>query len=180
MTDPREVSAAGGVDREAFGRLVSPHLPRLIAYAWALCGEYQAGQDVVQEALLIAYQKREQAPAPPGLGGWLGTIVRFEALNTRRKRVRIEPLAEDLIERLYGPSSVAGSPKRMDALSSCVQSLAGRVSELVRAHYFGGLSLGEVAPRLGMSLAATKQLLYRARLALKSCIQRRLASEVTT
>lgn len=181
LTPYEEMAAeAKADDRGAFERLISSYLPRLVAYAWALCGDYQTGQDVVQEVLLVAYRKRESMPPAAGLAGWLLTIVRFEALNARRKLARVEPLADELIDRLYGSAAPSCSPKQVEALSRCVESLVGRMSELVRAHYFGGLSLREIAPRLGLSLNATKQLLYRARLALRACVQKRLATETTS
>lgn len=164
-------------ERKSFGRLVTPHLPRLIAYAWALLGDYHAAQDVVQEALLVASRKLPQAPPAETFRAWLMGVVRFQALNARRKRERRETVIEEAIDRLYGMTSSAARPGQVEALAECVQSLVGRMAEILRAHYFANTSLSDIAGGLGMSLASVKQILYRGRLALKGCVEKRLASE---
>jgi len=170
-----ERAKAGG--REAFERLVEPHVPMLFAYGRALCGDYHLAMDVVQQTLLIAYRKLHLFFPEADFSVWLRAICRREALDTRRRAARAAPsVLVEAVEAAYETAGPEDSPRR-GALARCLGSLEGRSGQLVRRHYFDGTDLATLSKALGMTLAAAKQLLYRTRLALRECIRKRLAAE---
>ena len=63
------------------------------------------------------------------------------------------------------------------ALAACRQRLAKTAALAIQGRYDEGLSLEVLADRLQRSVAATTQLLYRARLALRDCIESQLAAQ---
>jgi RNA polymerase sigma factor (sigma-70 family) len=82
-----ERAAAG--DGQAFAELVAPHRGELLRFAGRMLREDgQAGEEVVQEAMLNAYRALEQGTRPERLRPWLFQIVRNGALNSRRRRGR--------------------------------------------------------------------------------------------
>jgi RNA polymerase sigma-70 factor (ECF subfamily) len=167
-------------DTAAFEESVKPHLAMLFAYSRAICGDHHAAQDVVQETVLIAYRKLSLFFVEADFSTWLRAIARREALNARKKLAKMPLLAEDAIERYYAePQSEAESPERQ-ALRACLQLLAGRMSSVIRGYYFEGRPLAELAASMNQTVSAVKQLLYRARLALRDCVRRRLAQESGT
>jgi len=52
--ETRLLKAAQGGDPKAFERVLRPHLPMLFAYSRAICGDFHAAEDVVQETAQIA------------------------------------------------------------------------------------------------------------------------------
>jgi RNA polymerase sigma-70 factor (ECF subfamily) len=168
---------AGSV--EAFEDLVKPHVPMLFAYGRAICGDYHDANDVVQATLIIAYRKLNHFFPEADFSTWLRAIARREALDARKKRARSRLITMEQIEEVYSnPLPVETSPRKR-ALVECLKQLSGRAGKIVRTHYFEGDRLGAIAKKLNMTLAAVKQLLYRARLSLMDCIRKRLSMEAS-
>jgi RNA polymerase sigma-70 factor (ECF subfamily) len=169
---------AGDVD--AFEEAVRQHLPMLFAYSRAICGDYHAAQDVVQETALIAFRKLDHFFQEADFATWLRAIARREALNARKKLAKVTLITEEAIERYYqDPSPEPSSPERQ-ALGRCLQTLGGRMSKVIHGHYYEGRPLAELAESMNQTVTAMKQLLYRARLTLRDCVRRRLAQENAT
>jgi RNA polymerase sigma-70 factor (ECF subfamily) len=164
-------------DRHAFEQALLPYLAMLFAYSRAICGDYHAAQDVVQETALIAFRNLHHLFPEADFATWLRAIARRQALAARRKLTRVVLVAEDAIEKVYqDPAPVATGP-RYDALAACLKILAGRMARVIRAHYFQGCTLEEVARSMAVNVSTVKQLLYRARLRLRECVQQRLSME---
>ena len=164
-------------DGAAFESLLVPHLPMLFAYGRALCGEYHAAADVVQETALIAFRRLEHFFPEADFAGWLKAIARREALAARRKAAKLTPLVEELIEAAFSdPTPAAVGPQR-EALAKCLELLSGRSRDVIRAHYFDGLKLLDIATAAKVKLNTVKSLLHRARLSLEDCVRRRMGSE---
>ncbi len=165
--------------REAFERLLLPHLPMLLAYARTVCGDYHLAQDAVQETAIIAFRKLNLYFGEADFASWLKAIARREALSARRKRP--VPAAEEIIEQAFDdPTPDAAAPER-EALRTCLEALGlrnERGARVVRAHYFEGSPLAEIARAMEANLNTVKTILHRARLNLEECVQRR-AREAT-
>jgi RNA polymerase sigma-70 factor (ECF subfamily) len=167
-------------DTAAFEEVMKPHLPMLFAYSRAICGDFHAAQDVVQETALIAYRKLAHFFREADFATWLRAIARREALSARKKVTKMTLLTEEAIERYYlQTESEPASPERQ-ALKECLKLLAGKMSRVVRGHYYEGRRLADLAASMDQTVSAVKQLLYRARLALRDCVRRRLAQDSGT
>lgn len=162
---------------EAFEELARRYSAMLFAYARAVCGDHHAAFDVVQQTLLIAYRKLDLFFPEADFGTWLRSIARREALDVRRQIGRSRAITLEAVEAYYqDPDPPEASPRRR-ALAECVGSLEGRAGRVVRSHYYEGVKIPELARSAGMTAPAVKQLLYRARLALRECVRRRLSLE---
>lgn len=182
MMGPDEVqllTEAKAGSSDAFERVVARYLPKLLAYSWAICGDYHTAQDALQESLLIAYDKLGQFEPGTDLLSWLRAITRHCSLSARRKLTKTAPVTEEAIERLYDTAASEGLSFEGEALSKCLQSLGGPFQRVVRDHYYSGMTLSDIAGAIGTTVSAVKQALYRARLALRDCVRRRLSTEAT-
>lgn len=164
-------------DAEAFELLVTPHLAMLFAYSRAICTDYHAAQDVVQETAIIAFRNLEHLFPEVDFCTWLRAIARRQALEARRKLHRFPKFAEDALERVYQDPAAPAVLAQRRLLNDCIRALGERVQDVIREHYFRGSGLSEVATRLKTSVAAVKQLLYRARKMLEECVKKRLSLE---
>ena len=89
----------------------------------------------------------------------------------------LQSLAEaaDELERT-SPSSLHG-----DALMACLDRLPPRSRRLMTQRYAGGCAdTHELARRMGRSVQAVYAQVKRIKLALRNCVQRRLAAEAHT
>lgn len=86
------------LDIETFSSAFQEASPRLLAIALAMCRSRQTAQDLVQEAGLIAWRKRESFTEGTDFAAWTGQIVRNLSLRHNRdtRRRHMLPLEESL------------------------------------------------------------------------------------
>lgn len=132
-------------------------------------------QDVVQQTALIAWRKLGCLFPEMDFGSWLKGIARREALTEQRKAARFRLVIEEILEAAFDdPTPAAVAPER-EALEACLKQLDKQPAEIIRAHYFQGQKLTEIAQMKQMNSNTVRTILYRARLALGDCIRGRLA-----
>lgn len=151
----------------------------LLAYLYALSGDYHQAEDLVQEALLIAARKREHYFPEADFAAWLRAIARNAWKRERRAGARrpmpvliVDQLADEAFsEERYAEEHWA--PER-EALSHCLDQLQTTDQELVRGHFSSGRRYAELAAAAGRTLSWVKVRMFRARKALADCVRRRL------
>ncbi len=129
----------------------------------------------------MLWKKREEFEAGTSFRAWAFRVARFQAMAFLKREKRRGELVfgEEVIEKLAGEAEVIfeGQEERVSALRTCLGNLTEGDRDLVRGHYFEGLSMREQAKRVGRSVGALRQVLFRIRGALRVCIARRLAEE---
>jgi RNA polymerase sigma-70 factor (ECF subfamily) len=141
----------------------------LSSVAYRLLGSESEAEDAVQEAWLRL--SRSDTTAIDNLGGWLTTVVSrvcLEMLRSRKSR-REEPLEADAAESVTHDED--GNPEREAVLADSVGLAmlvvldalppAERVAFVL--HDVFALPFDEIAPIVGRSAEATRQLASRAR-----------------
>jgi RNA polymerase sigma-70 factor (ECF subfamily) len=179
-SETRLIQSAKAGNIDAFERALRPHLPMLFAYSRAICGDFHVAEDVVQETSQIAYRKLNYLIPEADFAGWLKAIARRQALAARRKLTKTNLVTEEVIERVYQDPLPATGGRRGEALIECIDQLEGRSAHAVKAHYFEGIKVSDLAPRLEMTPVAVRQLLHRVRTLLLECVRRRLGAESLT
>jgi RNA polymerase sigma-70 factor (ECF subfamily) len=179
-TESRLLKTAQAGDPKAFERVLRPHLAMLFAYSRAICGDFHAAEDVVQETAQIAYRKLNYLIPEADFAGWLKAIARRQALAARRSLTKTNLVGDDVIERVYQDPAPATAGRRGEALTECIDRLEGRAAQAVKGHYFQGVKLNELADKMGMTSVAMRQLLHRVRVLLLECVRRRLSVENPT
>jgi RNA polymerase sigma factor (sigma-70 family) len=157
-------------ENDALAEQFEAYRDHLRAVAYRMLGSSSEADDAVQEAWL-----RLSRSGPEGvqnLGGWLTTVVARVCLDMLRSRTsrREEPLSEQAPQELV--SQAAGAdPEHETVLADSVGlallvvldtlSPAERLAFVL--HDMFAVPFGEIAPILGRSPAAAKQLASRAR-----------------
>lgn len=163
------VLAAQNGDTAAIAALVSGSHPHVRRFAHSLCASPQDAEDAAQEALIILYRRIGTLRATGALGSWMFRIVRNECLRrSRQMKVRtpdsvvedvVRSVEDDVLERLEAErvaTAVAALPEdqRRVVIMRDVQGYPGRA----------------VAEALGLSTAAMKSRLHRARSAVQQLL----------
>ena len=161
-------------DVAAFEDAIAPHLPMLLAYSRAICNDHHTAEDVVQETALIASRNIKNLFEEADFSGWLKAIARRQSLSARRKDLKMRPMLESVIETAYeNPEPDASTPQK-SALSECLKSLSERAHSIVKAHYFDGSGIKQMAEKFELNPNTVKTILSRARQALEECTQRQI------
>ncbi|HEY3888387.1 MAG TPA: sigma-70 family RNA polymerase sigma factor [Caulobacteraceae bacterium] len=160
--------ADGYAEPASLDRLMAELRPRLHRYCARMVGSAVDGEDVVQEALAKA------AAAYPTGGGverpenWLFRIAHNTALDALRLRKRQVPLAAFDLAGMADPAGAADARVAATAgLAAFMHLPAAQRSSVVLMDVLG-YSLAETVEILGVSLAAVKAALHRARARLKT------------
>ena len=134
-----------------------------LAYRWAKnSGE---AEDIAQDALLRAWDKRATLRNPKARTQWLGVIVRHEAFR-RYARTRPEPVSMQDYDPGADDERVLATVERAD-LHQAVSNLNERDRLLVRLRYHEDMTQEAIARRLGIPDGTVKVRLHRVRAKLR-------------
>src|SRR5918994_371724 len=154
------------------------HRARLRAVAYRMLGSTSEAEDAVQETWLRLV--RSGADGVENLGGWLTTVVARVCLNMlRSRRSRREESLEGPLGETFGarvPDPIVGRADETDpehealladsvglALLVVLETLSPAERLAFVLHDTFGVPFGEIAPIVGRSPAAARQLASRAR-----------------
>lgn len=163
------VEAAQRGDAESISALVSDSYPHVMQFARALCASPDDAEDAAQEALLILYSKIGMLRATGALSSWMFRIIRNECLRRARLSLRnAAPPREDSTE--YLEENVL---RRLEAdrVAAAVAALPEDQRRVLIMRDVQGYSGHAVAEALGLSTAAMKSRLHRARAAVRESLQ---------
>ena len=154
----------------------------LLAYAWALLGDYARAEDVVQSAFLVVMDKYADYREGTSMLAWCRSIVRvkvYEALRERNRLVATEDsLLHDAVSFAFDEAQeteqTAARMERLERLRECMLKLTPRLRSLLEASLQPGASYAQIGRAAGMSVEAVRKGLYRVRAALRDCVNKRL------
>jgi RNA polymerase sigma-70 factor (ECF subfamily) len=164
---PDEVLAdrAADGDTRAFAVLVTRYGRMLRNYAVHVLGGSASSDDVVQEALVAAWQQLDELQDRTAVRSWLIRIVTRKALDQAR---RTRPT--DDIDAIEVPASPATSPELLAEAGSLGTALAAALDglpEVQRRSWtlreLGGLTYDEIAAETGLPVSTVRGALARAR-----------------
>lgn len=178
-SDPLPEQPAGPLAHEQFMRLFLQSERELLRYVMVLVPNVTEARDVVQDTAVALWQRiADYDPARP-FTPWACRFALNEArMHLRRTRRRRWVMADDVVE-LIDAQRVAEAPQldeRRSHLRSCLEHLPERQHQVVHAYYFDEQDVPALSRLTGLTTEAVYKVLQRSRLALQSCIERKLES----
>lgn len=184
MQDEQElVSRLQAGDRGAFFEMVEQHSPRIYSLALRMMDDPHEAEDILQETFMSAAQHIGTFRGQSSLGTWLYRIATNLALMRLRRKLPVRVSLDDTPEGLGSPIALPGSwvdlPEaellNQEAREE-MQRAVGLLPENLRVVFLlrdvEDVSTAETADILGLSVAAVKSRLLRARLALRDDLSR--------
>ena len=154
-----------GGGRAAFDEIVRRHRPSLIAFAGTLAPQSRA-EDVVQDSLLKAYSALQEGAQPELLRAWLFRIVRNTAIDAQRGVRHHEELDENY-DGVEQPPQALERRERLATLVAAIGDLPRAQREAIIKRELEGRGHEEIGDALDLSPGAVRQLIFRARHALR-------------
>lgn len=176
MAAPEEntlLEAARAGDAEALEALLEQQESRVYRFARRLCRHHEDAEDVLQESLLAAARGLSGFRGASSLSTWLFTIARSHCIKKRR-RSRFAPTevsleageadaARESPDPAPDPEEALHSRRLEAALERAIAGLDRKYREIFVLRDVEGLTAPEVATVTGLSIAAIKSRLHRAR-----------------
>lgn len=152
---------------------------QLIAYAYALLGDYSTADDAVQDAMLTVVRKYDQFTEGTSIMAWCRSIVRLEVLRIRQKQHRDRTLVARLLEDSIGQAFneydsvdfANQDAQRRKALVKCLGKLTQQGRLVLQGRFAESLSYAQIGKKVGMSLEAVRKSLYRQKKQLRNCVE---------
>jgi RNA polymerase sigma-70 factor (ECF subfamily) len=189
-----EVALLAGLrqrDRHACTCVLKWFMPRLYQLALRMTGNADEAEDVVQEGFIKACNQIDRFEGRSGLGSWLYRIVLNTALMHLRQQKagdlhRMPPAAEDMVPAVEMVPDGADDPgdqllavELRAQIDAAIVALPAALRTAFVLRDLEGLSTAEAARALGISEAALKVRLHRARLALRAALAGYLTEAAT-
>jgi RNA polymerase sigma factor (sigma-70 family) len=178
------VLAACSGDSHAFVELSGPHSKRILLRLYRITNNWQDAEDALQEALMKAFVHLDSFQGKAAFSTWLTSIAINTALMLLRNRREIRDTALDnagevgaysewdLKDPRDNPEQCFERQQRSNLIQSGILHLPPGLRKVVELQHSRDLSNKEIARCLGISVAATKSRLLRARTALRVFVQR--------
>jgi RNA polymerase sigma-70 factor, ECF subfamily len=169
------------------------HRPYLLRFALAQLRDRSTAEDAVQETYLAAIQGADRFAGQSALRTWLIGILKHKIIDQMRRTAR-EPRLESLgdeartedLDAFFGedghflepPGEWEGPDKALqerrffEALERCLEGLPKNTARAFMLREVMGLETGEICKELGVSASNCWVLLYRARMALRACLEK--------
>jgi RNA polymerase sigma-70 factor (ECF subfamily) len=165
--------------------------PYLLRYASLELRNREAAEDAVQETLLAALAAEASFAGRSNLRTWLTGILKHKIVDAIRRSSRERPLegadaeaSEEDLEARFDQSGHWREPPQpwpekaledkqfLQALEECLAALPARTGRvfLMREHL--GFETGDICKELGITPTHCWVLLYRARMALRECLEK--------
>jgi RNA polymerase sigma-70 factor (ECF subfamily) len=180
MGDELLVQAAKSGNRSAFVELCERHSKKLLPRIYRITKNREDAEDVLQDSLLKAYVHLKSFECRSSFSSWLTRIAINTALMLLRKRRGLEvpidhPSNDSQSWRTWEPWDHSETPEshyvrreREELLKSVILRLPQKFREAVELRHALGYSTSEIAQTLGISVAAAKSRLLRARMAVRA------------
>ncbi|MFF4367497.1 RNA polymerase sigma factor [Streptomyces sp. NPDC001594] len=168
----RLITAAQGGDLDSLTALVSGSHPNVRRFARSLCATPEDAEDAAQEALIILYRKIGMLRASGALASWMFRIVRNECLRRARAVVRERDREHPAADGPAVDSAEDEALRRLEAgrVAAAVAALPDDQRRVLVMRDVQGLSGRMVADALGLTTAAMKSRLHRARAAVRETL----------
>jgi RNA polymerase sigma-70 factor (ECF subfamily) len=174
-----------------FRSQIEAQRPYLLRYASMELRNSDAAEDAVQETLLAALAAEASFAGRSNLRTWLTGILKHKIIDTIRRTSRERPLESldgestiDDLEALFDetghwreppqawPEQALQEKQFLQALEKCLAALPARTGHvfLMREHL--GFDTPDICKELGITSTHCWVLLYRARMALRECLEK--------
>jgi RNA polymerase sigma-70 factor (ECF subfamily) len=183
ISDEALVSTAKSGDANAFVELSKRHSNRVLLTTYRITRNWQDAEDALQDSLLKAFSHLNGFQQKSSFATWLTRIAINSALMIlRKKRVCVEVSIDgsddpdDKYERWEArsltedPESRFARSEREELLRDAILRLPPVCREVVELRQAKDYSAREIAQALGISVAAVKSRLSRARLTLRAAL----------
>ena len=164
-----------------FDALMRPQLDKLYRLGFRLTGERADAEDLVQDVLIKAYERRDELTSIAALGAWLARVLYNQFIDKQRqyarRRLRSVPLDDETVPQ-RDHDQHAPTPEQQATLQFDITRLNKALAELslehravLLMHDSEGYKLHEIQTITGVSLGTLKSRLHRARARLRELLK---------
>jgi len=169
--------------------------PRLVAFARLQLRDASLAEDIVQDAMLTAFEKRASFEGRSEFETWVFGILKFKLLDQLRQQRRQgtwhpidQDMDDDTLDRLFQhnghwqpaarpsawgePEHVLENERFWQVFDACLLALPDTIARVFALRELMGLSTDDICKEIGITETNCWVILHRARLRLRECLGR--------
>jgi len=170
MTDGEAIERTLDGDEEAFRVLVERHGRNVFRLACRMTGNADDAEDVVQEAMIRAYQRLSTFERRASFSTWLHQIAvrcALDLIDSRKRRREQQdseenPMLERIEDKRPHPERQTFGAQTRDHVAAALKLLTWNEHAAFVMRHFEGMSIREISQALGTNDNATKNTIFRA------------------
>jgi RNA polymerase sigma factor (sigma-70 family) len=160
-------------EEAAFAALVHRHGPLVLGVCRRVLGDPHAAEDCFQATFLVLARKAGSLKRPEALGPWLYGVATRTALKVRAREARRRECERGAaVAEAVAPSDGVVWRDLRHKLDEAIAGLAEKYRTPFVLHHLEGLTVAEVARRLGCPQGTTCARLVRAKIQLRARLAR--------
>jgi RNA polymerase sigma-70 factor (ECF subfamily) len=148
-----------------FETLYRQHASAVFRFAWGLCGDRSAAEDLVSETFVRLLVRAPRIETRTALA-YLLAVARNTYLSGQRRRRREVPLPAEIPASMQDPVENLDDQERLAAVLRALSSLTEGERAALLLHVDHDLPYEDIASALGTSVGAVKVRIHRARVRL--------------
>ncbi len=171
-------------DAAAMREIIERHQDGVYSTARRMLSDSADAEDIAQRTFIRVWKAASSYEPKAKFTTWLYTILRNLVFNETRRMGRKPTCSSDAMEAEYGqllhtdpspsPSEDMAARELEDAVERAIAELPEKARMAVQLRRFQEMSYEEIAVVIGMSVSATKSLLFRARQSLRDALAKYL------
>lgn len=150
------------MDQQAFEKLFRAYFTPLMAFSRKILGDEDDAREVVHQVFIKLWERRHEIDLSTSLKSYLFTAVNNRSLNVIRDRKKYS--SEELPERMeqWDVSAELESAELEEKIRAAIGTLPDRCREVFELSRFNGMSYGEIAKQLDISVKTVENQMTKA------------------
>ncbi len=161
VSDSITINSIWKGDEEAFKRFFESFYPSLMVIAGNCLNDREAARDIVQDAFVYFWSKREEIYSIPSARYYLYKYVKHRSLNYLRDKQGHQEISENIVESNIVCRDTIIEEESYLAIHHAMESLSQQGQRVIELT-LDGYKISEIAELLGVTVNTVKTLKLRA------------------
>ena len=150
------------MDQHTFERLFKTYFAALMAFSRKILGDEDDAREVVHQVFIKLWERRNEIDLSTSLKSYLFTAVNNRSLNMIRDRKKFS--SEEVPEQagVLDVSAELESLELEEKIRGAINSLPERCRVIFELHRFDGMTYGEIAKQLNISVKTVENQITKA------------------
>jgi RNA polymerase sigma-70 factor, ECF subfamily len=157
-------------DTVSFHQLYNQYSKDVYRFSYWLAGDADEAKDITSETFVRVWTSTKEIRVE-SVKAYLFTIARNLYLQSKRKKKRFFPIAEDMRDTALQPDQAVEVRSELDEVMNALQTLPEIDRTVLIMRTEDELSYQEIAQSTGLSVSAVKVKVFRARMKLYSLLK---------
>ncbi len=161
-------------EEESLHELYSRYGQKMYAYAMSILHDPDRAEDVLQECLVVAWQKASQFHGQSRLIAWLLGIIHHKSVSLLRRSsaISLDEISNEPTSSAPTPSQQAESREKSQIVQHVLQTLSPEHRMVIQLVFYQHLSMDESAKIMGCPVGTVKSRLNYAKQMLRGSLTR--------